>query len=192
MAVTPDGAYAYVTSADTSLVSVISTATNTVTATISTYFGPNIFGAESAPYGVAITPNGAYAYITNAGSSSVSVISTATNTITANITDRGEPYDVAITPNGTYAYVTNEGSDTVSVISTSNAITSPTPTVSPAASPSPSPTIPEFSIASLILVVVCVLAVTICAVASAHKKSTELTLIPSRRQDRRMNQKITH
>ncbi|PIY19935.1 hypothetical protein COZ13_02695, partial [Candidatus Desantisbacteria bacterium CG_4_10_14_3_um_filter_40_18] len=33
----------------------------------------------SRPYGVAITPDGRYAYVTNAGSDNVSVIEVATN-----------------------------------------------------------------------------------------------------------------
>ena len=55
----------------------ISTATNTVTAN-------NNVG--SGPYGVAVTPNGEYAYVTNFGDGTVSVISTATNTVTETIT----------------------------------------------------------------------------------------------------------
>jgi len=71
------------------------------------------------PFDVAVTPNGEYAYVTNQGSNSVSVISTATNTVTATVTVGNNPYCVAITPNGEYAYVTNaEISDTVSVINT--------------------------------------------------------------------------
>ena len=56
---------------------------------------------------VAVTPNGAYAYVTNYGSDTVSVISTATNTVTATITVGSYPLGVAVTPNGAYAYVTN-------------------------------------------------------------------------------------
>ena len=37
----------------------------------------------SKPWGVAITRNGAYAYVTNYGDNTVSVISTSTNTVTA-------------------------------------------------------------------------------------------------------------
>ena len=54
----------------------ISTATNTVTATIT---------VVNEPYGVAVTPNGAYAYVTNEAATTVSVISTATNTVTTTI-----------------------------------------------------------------------------------------------------------
>ena len=38
-----------------------------------------------APFGVAFTPNGAYAYVTNQISGTVSVINTATNTVTAGL-----------------------------------------------------------------------------------------------------------
>ena len=76
------------------------------------------------PVSVAVTPNGAYAYVTNEGGDSVSVINTTSNTVTATITVGTEPYDVAITPNGAYAYVTNYVSGTVSVINTtSNTVT---------------------------------------------------------------------
>ena len=73
---------------------------------------------------MAVTPNGAYVYVTNEGSDTVSVISTATNTVTATVTVGSGPNGVAVTPNGAYAYITNGGSDTVSVIST------PSPSVS--------------------------------------------------------------
>ena len=58
-------------------VSVIDTATNTVAATIAMEF--------LAPFGVAITPNGAFAYVTVSNSLFVKVIETATNTVTADI-----------------------------------------------------------------------------------------------------------
>jgi YVTN family beta-propeller protein len=92
---------------DTGTVSVISTATNKVTSTISV-------GLD--PAGVAVTPNGAYVYVTNYNSRSVSVISAATNTVTSTITVGDQPYGVGITPNGKYAYVATW--DKVSVIST--------------------------------------------------------------------------
>ena len=90
-------------------VSVISTATNTVTATIT---------VGSDPYGVAVTPDGAYAYVTNANGNTVSVISTSSNTVTATVTVGSNPFGVAVTPDGAYAYVTNWGDNTVDVGST--------------------------------------------------------------------------
>ncbi|KJY41006.1 hypothetical protein VR41_14150, partial [Streptomyces sp. NRRL B-1568] len=52
------------------------------------------------PTGVAITPDGLHAYVANEGSNDVSVISTATNTVTATITVGATPFGVAITPDG--------------------------------------------------------------------------------------------
>ena len=67
---TPNGLFAYVANQNANNVSVINTATNAVIATV---------GTTSHPNAVAITPNGLFAYV--AGSSSVSVISTATNAV---------------------------------------------------------------------------------------------------------------
>ena len=114
VAVTPNGNYAYVAAYVTTeygrevggTVSVISTSSNTVTATIS---GLSNLGD------VAITPNSEYAYVTSGNS--VLVISTATNTIMANVTGLSAPSSIAITPNGEYVYVIT-GDGTVSVIST--------------------------------------------------------------------------
>jgi uncharacterized repeat protein (TIGR01451 family) len=105
-------------------VSVIDTATNTVTTTI--------INTASAPFAVAITPDGTRAYVTgyqNAGA--VSVIDTATNTVTTTITTGigNFPAAVAITPDGTRAYVANQGnSHNVSVIDTAtNSVTTAIP-----------------------------------------------------------------
>ncbi|MEU9048496.1 YncE family protein, partial [Kitasatospora sp. NPDC048343] len=72
----------------------------------------------SFPTGVAITPDGLHAYVTNEGDNTVSVIDTATNTVTATVVVGTGPFDVAVTPDGLHAYVTNEGDNTVSVIDT--------------------------------------------------------------------------
>jgi len=60
------------------------------------------------------------AYITNQGDSTVSVIGTATGTVTATITDPtlSTPVGVAVSPNQSSVYVANNESATVSVIST--------------------------------------------------------------------------
>src|ERR1700730_5117395 len=64
------------------------------------------------------------AYITNAGSNNVSVIDTATNTVTATITVGSVPVGVAISPDGTRVYVTNSqpasATGTASVIDTAS------------------------------------------------------------------------
>ncbi len=55
----------------------------------------------------------------NSGSTTVSAISTAANTVAATVTVGTSPYGVAVTPDGRDVYVANSGSNTVSVVSTS-------------------------------------------------------------------------
>ncbi|WP_407695990.1 YncE family protein, partial [Sphaerimonospora thailandensis] len=87
VAITPDGNRAYVTNFFTGNVSVINTATNTVTTTVPVGAGPA---------GVAITPGGNRAYVTNFGSNNVSVINTATNTVTTTVPVGNRPLGVAV------------------------------------------------------------------------------------------------
>src|SRR5581483_10492884 len=102
-------------------VSVVDTATDTVVATIAS-------GGASTPADVAITPDGAHAYVPNFNSNNVSVIDTATNTISSLIPGFSGPGSVSITPDGTHAYVANENSNTVSVIDTAtNTVTATIP-----------------------------------------------------------------
>ena len=70
------------------------------------------------PYGIAITPDGKYAYVTNF--ENVSVIDTATNKLVETIATAKFTQGIVITPDGKYAYVTSSSSDQpiVSVIST--------------------------------------------------------------------------
>ncbi|MFD5428331.1 beta-propeller fold lactonase family protein, partial [Streptomyces sp. NPDC127084] len=70
------------------------------------------------PQVVAVSPDGTRAYVTNLSSNSVSVIDTATNTVSATIAAVGTPFGVAVSPDGTRIYVTNVGANTVSVIDT--------------------------------------------------------------------------
>ena len=84
VAITPDGARAYVTNngggvccgggGGVSSVSVIDTATRTEVARLS---------VGSSPNGVAVTPDGAFAYVTDLGDRTVRVISTANNSVIA-------------------------------------------------------------------------------------------------------------
>ena len=82
--------------------------------------GTGLVIVGTSPVGVAITPNDLYAYVTNWGSATVSVISTSNNSAFKAISVGTNPNSVAITPNGLYAYVANAGSNSVSVISTSS------------------------------------------------------------------------
>ena len=63
-----------------------------------------------------------FAYITNSGSNTVSVIDTATNKITAmvNLESPHFPFEVAITPDGKKVYFTNPIDNTVLIIHTAN------------------------------------------------------------------------
>ena len=78
----------------------------------------NTINVGSDPMGVAFSPSGALAYVTNYGSGTVSVINTATNTTTNTITVGKNPRGVAFSPSGALAYVTNGGSDNINVIDT--------------------------------------------------------------------------
>ena len=67
----------------------------------------------------------ANAYVANSADGTVSVINTATNTVSKTLTVGSNPYAVSVTPDGKNVYVTNGNSGTVSVISTtSNTVTS--------------------------------------------------------------------
>jgi YVTN family beta-propeller protein len=142
------GTYAYITNEFSSTVSVIDTATNTVTATAP---------AGSQPAGVAVNPAGTKVYVANfylgsyesalsesiiakpalikgteehveTGEGTVSVIDTATNTLTATVPVESYPIGVAVNPTGTQIYVTNRGSDVVSVIdAATNTVTATVP-----------------------------------------------------------------
>jgi YVTN family beta-propeller protein len=96
--------FAYVTHPLSNKVSVISTATNSVVATVP---------VGQRPQEVALTPDGAFAYVAVIGGGSnptVSVISTADNTVAATITIpiAIQVNGVAITPDGKFVYVTGE------------------------------------------------------------------------------------
>jgi YVTN family beta-propeller protein len=103
--------YAYVPTRKSNSVSVINTATNSVIAVVPV-------GIQ--PLQAAISPDGAFAYVTNSGwfytNNDVSVISTATNTVVGTIPVGRFPVGVAFTPNGAFAYVANQNSNDVSMI----------------------------------------------------------------------------
>ena len=91
-------------------VSVISTSSNAVVATIS---------VGSHPDGVAFASSNGDIYVANYGGNTVSVISTSSNAIVGSpISVGSQPSGVAYASNGDI-YVTNTASNTVSVISTS-------------------------------------------------------------------------
>ncbi len=111
--------FGYITNERDSTVSVLDTATNTVTATVPVGTGP---------IGVAVSPDGARVYVTLQGSNAVSVISAATNTVTATMPVGLGPIGVAVSPDGARVYVANGVSHAVMVISTAtNAVTATVP-----------------------------------------------------------------
>ena len=55
-------------------------------------------GVGVNPTSVAITPDGAFAYVVNNNSHDVSVIATATNTVVATVGVANNPRGIAITP----------------------------------------------------------------------------------------------
>ncbi|MFR9791020.1 Ig-like domain repeat protein [Streptomyces sp. MB22_4] len=70
------------------------------------------------PTGVAITPDGTTAYVTNEGDNTVSVINTTTQAVTNTIPVGSVPFWATIAPDNSTVYVTNSGDNTVSVIDT--------------------------------------------------------------------------
>jgi YVTN family beta-propeller protein len=79
-------------------------------------FGTPI-SAGATPRGIAITPDGGTAYVSNGGPT-VTPIAIATGVAGAAISVGAHPAGIAITPNGTTAYVANSGPGTVTPIAT--------------------------------------------------------------------------
>jgi YVTN family beta-propeller protein len=126
VAITPNNKKVYVTNfgVDPSLVpggvagntvSVIKTGRNKVVDTIR---------VGNLPAGVAVTPDGQHAYVTNRGDDTVSVINTKSHKVVATVAVQDKPANVVFTPDGSRAYVAHLGDPftipgtTVSVIDT--------------------------------------------------------------------------
>jgi YVTN family beta-propeller protein len=103
------GVSVYVSNTASNTVSVISTLTDEVTATIKV-------GKE--PRGLAVSPDGSVVYVTNFQDDTVSVIATATNTVSATVAVGNGPLGVAFSPDSTKAYIVNGLAGTVSVLET--------------------------------------------------------------------------
>ncbi|MFI5332679.1 MAG: beta-propeller fold lactonase family protein [Candidatus Babeliales bacterium] len=118
IAITPNGAFAYVTNANNNSVSIIDISTNSVIGTVTDLFPTTL----SSPLGIAITPDGATAYVVNTGNDTVSVVNLKTNKVTETVAtpNFATPFYIAITPSGQFAYVTNNGNNTVSIINIAN------------------------------------------------------------------------
>lgn len=113
IAITPDGSTAYVTTGNNN-VAVYDIATDTITQTItdSSFFFPT---------GVAVSLDGKTVYVANqAGQqqATVTVIDTASNTVSGTIGPTSGPCGITITPDGTRAYFTVQGGSAVRIIET--------------------------------------------------------------------------
>src|SRR5262249_31134555 len=85
--------------------------------------GPAATPTATLPPGVTPTPTPPRVYVANAGTNSVAVLDTASNTVVATIPVGFQPFGVAVHPSGARVYVTNSGlvgplGHTVSVIHT--------------------------------------------------------------------------
>jgi YVTN family beta-propeller protein len=78
----------------------------------------SVIAVGAFPFGIALSPDGATAYVTNNGSGNVSEIDTATGIRTHTIIVGAGPYGVAVSPNGSSVFVTNNDDNSVSVIDT--------------------------------------------------------------------------
>lgn len=96
--------------------SVISTASNTVTTTIP---------VNSQPIALAVSPDGTKVYVgSNAGgSNAVDIISSASKTVTASFGTPGPVRDLALTPDGSKLYIAMEFSGLASVLTATNSLT---------------------------------------------------------------------
>jgi len=112
VALSPDGATAYVANADANTVSVINTATDTVTATVA---------VPVLPLGVAVAPSGSAVYVTGFGADVLSVLDPATDRVVRTIPlstpqdPQDNPVRVVLNPAGSTAYVTLKGGAVVTV-----------------------------------------------------------------------------
>ncbi|WP_295956188.1 beta-propeller fold lactonase family protein [Rhodoferax sp.] len=109
-----DGKFAYVSFLDSSAIGIytVSSTTGALTA-----FGSGT--AQSAGYGLAISPNSKYLYVSNYGDASVSQFTigssgTLTAMSTASVAAGVNPYGVAVSPDGLYVYVANSSGNTIS------------------------------------------------------------------------------
>jgi YVTN family beta-propeller protein len=69
-----------------------------------------------SPQNIVVTPDGTRVYVSNVQSNTVSVISTSSNIVLADIVVGDNPNGLAITPDGHFLYVANFVSNTVSII----------------------------------------------------------------------------
>ena len=110
VAISPDGRFAYVSlfdfSGGTGGVWVVNLKTRSTVTVVNT--------GDPLVHGIGMTPNGEFVFATNfaAGSNSVTVIDTDTNSIVATIPTGPQPNDVAVTLDGSRGFITNQNGTT--------------------------------------------------------------------------------
>ncbi len=120
-AATTPGLVAYVANADSGTLSVVDGATNTVQ-----LVAPIAARGQAElgqPMGLAITPNGGFAYVTYGNASNATVINTSTNLRAASIPVGLENAAVTVDPEGTFAYSIANGFRGIAVINTATSRT---------------------------------------------------------------------
>ena len=114
---TAAGGRVYVVNRTSGSVSVINADTNKVIDTNTATTTVDAIKVGSTPQQIAISPDKKFAYVTNYGSTSVSVINLATNKVDATIAVAATPAGVAVSADSSTVYVAN-GNDRLSVIDT--------------------------------------------------------------------------
>jgi YVTN family beta-propeller protein len=107
----PDGQSVYVANHGSSTLSIISTATNSVTGTITLPFGA---------HRVHCNPNGEYVYASEKSGDRVAVVRVSDNTVVATFVPGTYPCGMVCLPSGDYLYTGNNGSGDVSIVRTSD------------------------------------------------------------------------
>jgi len=77
-----------------------------------------LFTAVLAVLSIGVALGQPYAYVANISGNSISVVNTATNTVSAVVGVPASPSGVAVTPDGNFVYVACQGANSVAVIST--------------------------------------------------------------------------
>ena len=103
--------FAYITSQNDKIVSVLNTSTNKVVQTIA---------VGHVPIGTVLSADGSTLYVANSYDNTISVINTATNLVTATFATMSFPTGLALSKDGSLLYVANQTSNTIEVISTGN------------------------------------------------------------------------
>lgn len=121
--ISPDGSRLYVAS-DAGVGGMVYAIDTTSLAVITQIALP----AQTSPVGIAVSPDGKTVYTANAGNNTVSVIDTASGTVTANVQtgavvppnsgNAAGPLAVSVTPDGTKVYATSTNCQCVYVIDT--------------------------------------------------------------------------